>query len=75
MYKCPLSIVAFLHIKLTSLRTQTTDVLPQLDDPTSVCARRRPEQEHIRRTAMIPRGEYPDESGSDSYDNRRSHDG
>ena len=57
------------------VRTRTMDVIPQLDGPTSVCTRRRPEQEHIRRTAMIPRGEYPDESNSDSHDNRRPHDG
>ena len=56
------------------VKTRTTDVIPQLDGPTSVCTRRRPEQEPIRRSAMVPRGGYPDESDSDSYDNRRSHD-
>ena len=56
------------------VRTQTMDVIPQLDGPTSVCTRRRPEQEPIRRTAMVPRRGYPDESDSDSYDDRRSHD-
>ena len=57
------------------VRTCTMDVIPQLDGPTSVHTRRRPEQEHIKRTAMIPRGEYPNESDSDSHDNRRPHDG
>ena len=37
--------------------------------------RRRSEQEPIQRTTMIPRGGYPDESDSDSHDNRRPHDG
>ena len=57
------------------VRTHTMDVIHQLDGPTSVHTRRRPEQEHVRRIAMIPRGEYPNESDSDSYDNRRPHDG
>ena len=50
------------------------DVMPQLDGPTSVHARRRPVQEFIQRTATMPRGGYPDGSDSDSHDNRRSHD-
>ena len=33
------------------------------------------EQELIRRTTMIPRGGYPDESDSDSHDDGRLHDG
>ena len=57
------------------VRTCTTDIIPQLDGPTSVHTRRRPEQEPIQRTTMIPRGGYPDESDSDSHDNRRPHDG
>ena len=57
------------------VRTHTTDIIPQLDGPTSVCTRRRLEQEPIRRTTMIPRGGYPDESDSDSHNNRRPHDG
>ena len=47
--------------------------MPQLDGPTSICARRRPVQEFIHRTVTMPRGGYPDESDSDSHDNR-SHD-
>ena len=57
------------------IRTHSMDIIPQLDGPTSVCMRRRPEQESIQRTTMLPRGGYPDESDSDSHDNRRPHDG
>ena len=57
------------------------DMIPQLDGPTSVHTRRRllentrSEQETIQRTMVIPRGRYPDESDSDSHDNRRPHNG
>ena len=63
------------------IRTCTMDMIPQLDGPTSICTRRRisenvgTEQETIQRTTVIPRGGYPDESDSDSHDNRRHHDG
>ena len=57
------------------VRKHTTDVTPQLDGPTSVHMRRRPEQDHAQRTTMISRGGYPNESNSDSHDNRRPHDG
>ena len=57
------------------VRPCATDIIPQLDGPTSVHTRRRFEQEPIQRTTMIPRGGYPDESDSDSHDNRRPHDG
>ena len=57
------------------VRPHIPDVMPQLDGPTSVHARRRrPIQEFIQRTVTIPRGGYPDGSNSDSHDNRRSHD-
>ena len=56
------------------IRPCVTDIMPQLDGPTSVHARRRSKQEFVRRTATIPRGGYPDESDSDSHDNRRSRD-
>ena len=49
------------------------DVMPQLDSPISVCARRRRPVPEVRRKATMPRGGYPDESDSDSHDNR-SHD-
>ena len=55
------------------VRTHAMDVIPQLDGPTSVHTRRRSEQEPIQRSTMIPRGGYPDESDSDSHDNRRPH--
>ena len=54
-------------------RPRIPDIMPQLDGTTSICARRRPVQEFIQRTATMPRGGYPDESDSDSHDNR-SHD-
>ena len=57
------------------VRTCATDIIPQLDGPTSVHTRRRPEQELIQRTTIIPRGGYPDESDSNSHNNRRPHDG
>ena len=63
------------------IRTCTMDMIPQLDGPTSVCTRRRLlentriEQETIQRTTVIPRGGYPDESDSNSHDNRRHHNG
>ena len=50
------------------------DIMPQLDGPTSIRARRRPIQEFIQRTTTMPRGGYPDGSVSDSHDNRRSYD-
>ena len=56
------------------VRPCMTDIVPQLDGPTSVHARRRPEQEFVRRTATMPGGRYPDESDTNSHDNRRSHD-
>ena len=55
-------------------RPHIPDIMPQLDGPTSVCARRRPIQEFIQRPATTPRGGYPDGSDGDSHDNRRSHD-
>ena len=57
------------------VRTHAMDIIHQLDSPTSVHTRRRPEQEPIQRTTMLPRGGYPDESDSNSHDNRRPHDG
>ena len=51
-------------------RPRITDIMPQLDRPASILARRRPIQEFIQRKATLPRGGYPDESDSDSHDNR-----
>ena len=63
------------------IRTRTTERIPRLDGPSSVHSRRRisenvrAEQETFQRTTVLPRGGYPDESDSDSHDNRRPHDG
>ena len=56
------------------LRPHVTNIMPQLDSPTSVHVRRRPAQEIIQRTTAIPRGGYPNESDSDSHNNIRPHD-
>ena len=55
------------------VRTHTMDIMPQLDGPTSAHARGRSEQQPIQKTTTIPRRGYPDESDSDSHDNRRPH--
>ena len=62
-------------IRGSPVRTCTTDIIPQLDGPTSVRTRRRLEQEPIQRTTVRPRRGYHHESDSDSHDNRRPHDG
>ena len=62
------------NVEGSPVRPCIPDVMPQLDGPTFVCARRRPIQGFIQRTATMPRGGYPDGSDSDSHDNRRSHD-
>ena len=61
-------------LEASPARPCVTDIMPQLDSPTSVHGRRRPEQEFVQRTATMPRGRYPEENDSDSHDNRRSHD-
>ena len=48
--------------------------MPQLDDPTSVCVRRRQPVPVVRRRTMIPGEGYPDVSDSDSHDNRSRED-
>ena len=59
------------------IRTHTMEMIHQLDGPTSVHSRRRisentrTDQETIQRSTVIPRGEYPDESDSNSHDDRR----
>ena len=63
------------------IRTCIAEMIPQLDSHTSVHTRRRisenvrTEQETIQRSTVVPRGGYPDESDSDSHDNRRPHNG
>ena len=56
------------------LRPCVTNIMPQLDGPTSVHARRRPEQEFVGKATTMPSGGYPDESDSDSHNNMRPHD-
>ena len=53
-------------------RPHILDIMLQLDGPTSIHVSRRPVPE-VRRKVTMPRGGYPDESDSDSHDNR-SHD-
>ena len=50
-------------------RPHIPNIMPQLDGPVSVHARRRPVPDVRRKTTML-RGGYPDESDSDSHDNR-----
>ena len=63
------------------IRTHSAEMIPQLDGPASVCSRRRisenvgTEQETIQRSTVIPRGGYPDDSDSDSHDDKRPHNG
>ena len=52
------------------VRPRIPDIMPQLDGPASVCARRRQPVPEVRRKTIIPGGGYPDESDSDSHDNR-----
>ena len=44
--------------------------MPQLDGPVSVHARRRQPVPEVRRNTTMPGEGYPDESDSDSHDNR-----
>ena len=44
------------------------NIMPQLDGPISVCARRRQPLPIARRT-IIPGDEYPNDSDSDSHNN------
>ena len=44
--------------------------LPQLDGPTSVCVKRKQFVPMLRKQTMIPGGDYPSGSESDSHDNR-----
>ena len=58
-------------VESSLVRPCIPNIMPQLDGSLSVCARRR--RPEVRRKATMPRGGYPDESDSDSPDNR-SHD-
>ena len=60
-------------VEASLARLHIPDIMLQLDGPISIHAiRGRPVPED-RRKAIMPRGGYPDESDSDSHDNR-SHD-
>ena len=61
-------------IESSIARLHIPDMMPQWDGPVSVCARRRRPIPEVRRKTTLPIGEYPDESNSDSHDNR-SHEG
>ena len=52
------------------IRPRIPDIMPQLDGPASVHARKRQPVPEVRRKTIIPGGGYPDESDSDSHDNR-----
>ena len=55
-------------------RPHVPDTMLQLDSPLSVCTRRKRPVPEVRRYTTMPKGNYPDESKSDSHDNR-SHEG
>ena len=57
-------------IESSLARPHIPDIMPQLDGPVSVHARRRRPVPEVRRKTTMPRGGYPDESDSDSHDNR-----
>ena len=61
-------------IESSLARPHIPDIMPQLDGPVSVCARKRRPVPGVRRRTTMSRGGYPDESDSDSHDNR-SHEG
>ena len=49
-------------------------IMPQLDGPTSVCVKRKQPVPVLRRRTTVPGEGYPDESDSDSHDNRSRED-
>ena len=55
-------------------RPHVPDTMLQLDGPPSVRTRRKRPVPEVRRYTTIPKGNYPEESESDSHDNR-SHEG
>ena len=50
-------------------------MMPQLDGPASVCAKRKQPVPMIRKGTTLSGGGYPDESDSDSHGHRSSEDG
>ena len=53
-----------------SIRPHIPDAMPQLDGPLSVQTRRKRPVPEMRRYTTMPGGSYPDDSESDSHDNR-----
>ena len=58
------------NVEISLARPHIPDVMLQLDGPFSVHARRRRPVPEVRRKTTMPRRGYPDESDSDSPDNR-----
>ena len=58
-----------MNMEESAIRPHVPIIMPQLDGPTSVCMQRKQPLAIDRRTT-IPGEEYPDESNSDSHDNR-----
>ena len=59
-----------MNIEESMARRQLPVIMPQLDGPASVCVRRKQPVSMVRRRTTIPGEGYPDESDSDSHDNR-----
>ena len=57
-------------IESSLARLHIPDIMPQLDGPVSVHARKRRPVPEVKRKTTMSRGGYPDESHSDSHDNR-----
>ena len=57
-------------VQSSLVKLHIPDAMPQLDGPLSVHARRRRPVPEVRRYTTMPRGSYPDESDSDSPENR-----
>ena len=57
------------YMEETIVRSNMPNIMPQFDGPTSVRVQRRQPLPITRRTT-VPGDEYPDDSDSDSHDNR-----
>ena len=68
------SELSSLNIDDSIARPHLPVVMPQLDGPASVHVRRRQPVPVVRRRTIIPGEGYPDESDSDSHDNRSCED-
>ena len=63
-----------MNIEESMVRPHIPTIMPQLDGPASVCVRRKQPVPVVRRRTTIPGEGYPDESDSDSHDNRSCED-